>query len=500
MVMIPMFVSSRMSLSLLPHEVSGSQGHLQARQERGLLLQRRDDRPRFWDKASYRKRRLLEQRHQDKVPAPAKDTHQPQACGMPHPRLPGDQGGDVRHRAGRHRLLRLAPDAQQPQGSDRHGQPQACRPFGLRHRGALPLPARALRDLEALLTPGSHAIPAGRTGLRRQVCQDQPWIFVTRLPARQQRAMELAMAAFEGAAGPLPGGARLGHQRLQGHSTHLSLGTAGSPVLMRKKGCQPRRVMRRNSQRAYKPRSASTRTVHARGTARCTWRSMRNHSRRQACLAVAGRTVQATGMAQPRYTTRSAKTVKRVPKVVASRARANGVPSHWATTQASQGTKQGSTGSAQRAVPRLAVASEQNARNCWRTGGSLRCNHVARNALTAVNAQERARTMPRLHSASTVAWGLLKWGRWVWMVSVHSVTRGWQDIEVLLRSMGYTQPPLPCPMEGCLVTSSMMSYRHLSKNLPQKGERGELAHNGNSPGQPGGEHEWMAVVPLPPIS
>src|SRR6267143_1895952 len=196
---------------------------------------------------------------------------------------------------------------------------------------------------------------------------------------------------------------------------------------------------------------------------------MRNHSRRQACLAVAGRTVQATGMAQPRSTTLSAKTVKRVPKVVASRARANGVPSHWATTQASQGTKQGSTGSAQRAVPRLAVASEQNARNCWRTGGSLRCNHVARNALTAVNAPERARTMPRLHSASTVAWGLLKWGRWVWMVSVHSITRGWQDIEVLLRSMGYTQPPIPCPMEGCLVTSSMMSYRHLSKNLPQKG-------------------------------
>src|SRR6266481_5768913 len=186
------------------------------------------------------------------------------------------------------------------------------------------------------------------------------------------------------------------------------LGRQVPPVLMRKKGCQPRRVMRRNSQRAYKPRSAS------------------------------------------------------------------------------QGTKQGSTGSAQRAVPRLAVASEQNARNCWRTGGSLRCNHVARNALTAVNAQERARTMPRLHSASTVAWGLLKWGRWVWMVSVHSITRGWQDIEVLLRSMGYTQPPIPCPMEGCLVTSSMMSYRHLSKNLPQKGCDLPPAGGGQVGGGPAG--------------
>ena len=72
------------------------------------------------------------------------------------------------------------------------------------------------------------------------------------------------------------------------------------PVLRRKNGCQPPRVMRRNSQRADKPRSASTRTVHDRGTARYTWRRMRTHARRQACLAVAARTTQTTGMAQPR--------------------------------------------------------------------------------------------------------------------------------------------------------------------------------------------------------
>jgi hypothetical protein len=60
-------------------------------------------------------------------------------------------------------------------------------------------------------------------------------------------------------------------------------------------------------------------------------------------------------MAQPRSTTLRAKTVKRVPKVVASRARANCVPSHWPTTQPSSGTKQGSTASAHRVDPRLAV-------------------------------------------------------------------------------------------------------------------------------------------------
>src|SRR6266436_4693755 len=45
--------------------------------------------------------------------------------------------------------------------------------------------------------------------------------------------------------------------------------------------------------------------------------------------------------------------------------------------------------------------------------------------------------MPRLHRAKTVAWGLLKWGRCAWIVCVHSVTRGWQDILFLLGCMGY---------------------------------------------------------------
>jgi hypothetical protein len=30
------------------------------------------------------------------------------------------------------------------------------------------------------------------------------------------------------------------------------------------------------------------------------------------------------------------------------------------------------------------------------------------------------------------------------------------------------QPPIPCPTEGCLVISVMMSYRHFSKTYPRK--------------------------------
>src|SRR6266851_2535374 len=81
------------------------------------------------------------------------------------------------------------------------------------------------------------------------------------------------------------------------------------PVLIRKNGCHPSRVIRRNSHGAYKPRSANTITVQPRGMARCSRRNSRSHSRRQACLAPAGRITQATGMAQPRYTTQKAKTV-----------------------------------------------------------------------------------------------------------------------------------------------------------------------------------------------
>src|SRR5205807_8976436 len=80
---------------------------------------------------------------------------------------------------------------------------------------------------------------------------------------------------------------------------------------------------------------------------------------------------------------------------------------------------------------------------------------MARNALTAVNAQQRANTIPRLPRAQTGAWGFVKGGKWVWIIVVHSVTRGWQAIGILLGGMGETQSPIQCPTEGSLVPSSM---------------------------------------------
>src|SRR5262249_59474544 len=92
----------------------------------------------------------------------------PQACGTPRPRLRGDARRDVQDGARRDRLVRLAPDAQPPQGRYGHGQPQAGSPIGLGHAGTLPLPAGAFGALEALRNPGPHSIPTGGTGLRRQ--------------------------------------------------------------------------------------------------------------------------------------------------------------------------------------------------------------------------------------------------------------------------------------------------------------------------------------------
>src|SRR5215510_15345141 len=77
--------------------------------------------------------------------------------------------------------------------------------------------------------------------------------------------------------------------------------------------------------------------------------------------------------------------------------------------------------------------------------------------------------MPRLPSAKTVAWGWVNWGRRVWMTGVHAGTRGWQDLGILLRRMGASQPPIPCPLERCLVISVLRSYRHFSKTYPRKG-------------------------------
>jgi hypothetical protein len=67
----------------------------------------------------------------------------------------------------------------------------------------------------------------------------------------------------------------------------------------------------------------------------------------------------------------------------------------------------------------LALASEQNSRNCWRTVLGLRSKPFAQNSLTALSPHERVNTIPLLHNAKTVAWGLLLGGMWGVTTAVH---------------------------------------------------------------------------------
>ena len=66
---------------------------------------------------------------------------------------------------------------------------------------------------------------------------------------------------------------------------------------------------------------------------------------------LAGKTVHATGIAQPRYTTLTTNTTKRCPNVVASTANASCVPSHQLSTHANNGAKQLSTSPLPRPAP-----------------------------------------------------------------------------------------------------------------------------------------------------
>src|SRR5882672_5283467 len=93
---------------------------------------------------------------------------------------------------------------------------------------------------------------------------------------------------------------------------------------------------------------------------------------------------------------------------------------------------------------------------------------MARNAVTAVKAEERASPMPKLHKANTVAWGLLNAGRWVLIIAVHSMIRLWLDIVALLGLLGFTDT-LSMAHGGLSGHGPSIQF---PKNLPQKGGAG----------------------------
>ena len=116
--------------------------HLRIRDHR-VAAMRGNLGPRLWQQGAQRQGGLPEQRDQDRDPAAAKDTHQAQAGRPALAALVAQGRGHIEQRARGDRLLGDPADAEQPQGGDRHRQPQPCRAIGLGHAGALPLPARA---------------------------------------------------------------------------------------------------------------------------------------------------------------------------------------------------------------------------------------------------------------------------------------------------------------------------------------------------------------------
>src|SRR5215470_20303478 len=180
-----------------------------------------------------------------------------------------------------------------------------------------------------------------------------------------------------------------------------------------------------NSQRAYKPRSASTITVQSAGTLPWRWRKRASQCGRQAPGLVASTMRQATGMAQPRTTTLIERIVKRCPSVEASMARARWqqVGSIQVTTQHRSGAKQPLTSRRRRLRPRLAPllceASRYQSRSCSRIVRSELPKTEAKVTATVVSPQLWASTIPKLHRTKTATWGVLRCGKYVDTVCCH---------------------------------------------------------------------------------
>src|SRR5947209_13557547 len=123
-------------------------------------------------------------------------------------------------------------------------------------------------------------------------------------------------------------------------------------------GCQPSDTILAYSQGAYKPRSLITITVQCSGTLSANFVSSFIQWGSQAPFCSAPTTFQATGIAQPRYTTLITSTVKRFFKVVASKASASRGSSagHHARIHCSNGPKQVLTSSSRRFLPFLSLA------------------------------------------------------------------------------------------------------------------------------------------------
>src|SRR5215212_4350442 len=129
--------------------------------------------PGLRDEVGERDGGLSEEGDEDAGPAASEDADEAEAGG-PSGAAGNEQGGvEVREQGGVVGIGRPA-DADEPEGGDGDGEPEAGGAIRVGHAGALPLPAGPLGHLEALLDPGAQAVPGDVGDVGRQVGQDQP--------------------------------------------------------------------------------------------------------------------------------------------------------------------------------------------------------------------------------------------------------------------------------------------------------------------------------------
>lgn len=145
-----------------------------------------------------------------------------------------------------------------------------------------------------------------------------------------------------------------------------------------------------------------------------------------------------------------ASTTNRLPKLEASIANASRFSSadHQLSTQRTRGTKQVDASISVRFSPCLASPSLYHSRSRCLILFSLTCRSSARKMLTLFNPQLRAMTIPKLHSASTVACALLSVGSFSPTTSAHSVTL----LGSMVVPLSCSVPPFSTSFCFCLVS------------------------------------------------
>jgi len=263
--MMPIVLSSIMPLPLLLQDTSGSQRHLRAGRS-GVSSGSETAGQGFGHESG--PWATAPGRATPPGPGSSPGERHSRAAGGWHAasRLPGDQCRDVWYCAGRNRLLRLAPTLSSHRVATATANHSRAAVLAW-SCGALPLPASALGDLKPCSIQAPQPIPTRRTGLRRQIGQDQhdPCSPPPSAPAGYSGAGGDGLWAIPVPCQAVPGSAP---RSAAAPPRTLPVGRNVPPVLMRKKGCQPKRVNAPKQQRALQATIGQHETVHDRGTAR----------------------------------------------------------------------------------------------------------------------------------------------------------------------------------------------------------------------------------------